>query len=133
MFDHKVAPTTDELQTVCPGEQQTTVICSTNHTFLEWNVSTARQYEVRTVSYLDQNPTISPVLIKYANFTFSRVSSNLTLPLVSTVTMNNVTSNLEGTMISCTGLNSTSESTMVLVITIHIYDMDIGRLLILIL
>ena len=84
---------TDKLQPIlCPGEPQTILVCSTNNTFLEWNISNARQHDVRSISHLDQNPTISPVLINFANFTFSCVSSQLALSLVSTVTINNVTS-----------------------------------------
>jgi hypothetical protein len=65
-----------------------------------------------------------------ANFTFSRVSSPRALPLVSTMTIMNITSNLEGTVISCTGLNSSSVSSVEMMTTIHVYDMDVGRSLI---
>ena len=61
-----------------------------------------------------------------ADFTFLRVSSPGALPLVTTMIIMNVASNLEGTVISCTGLNSSSEST-VLMTTVHVYDMDVGR------
>ena len=64
-----------------------------------------------------------------ANFTFSRVSSPGALPLVSIMMIMNITSNLEGTTISCTGLNSSSVSSVVLMTTIHVYDMDVGKLL----
>jgi hypothetical protein len=50
--------------------------------------------------------------------------------LVSTMTIMNVTSSLEGTVITCTGLNSLSVSSVVLMTTLHIYDMDVGRSLI---
>ena len=119
---------TDKLQTICPGEQQTTLMCSTNHIFLEWSVSTiSRQPETRSISYLDQNVVISPITMNSANFTFLRVSSPMTLPLVSTMKIMNVNSNLEGTMVSCTGRNS-SVSSVVLIKTIHVYDIDAGRL-----
>jgi hypothetical protein len=116
--------------TICPGEQQTTLMCSTNHIFLEWNISTIGQHEIRSVSYLDQSLAILPIMMDSTNFTFSRVSSPGALPLVSTMTIMNVTSNLEGTVITCTGLNGSSVSSVVLMTTLHIYDMDVGRLLI---
>jgi hypothetical protein len=116
-----------DMYTICPGEQQITLMCSTSHIFLEWNVSTFNEHEVRSVSTFDQNPNILPVLMNSANFTFSRVSSPRALPLVSTMTIMNVNSNLEGTMISCSGLNSSSVFSVVLMITLRIYDMDIGR------
>ena len=118
----------DKLQTVCPGEQPTTLTmsCSTNHTFLEWSISTLK-HETRSISYLDQNVFVQPIMVDSANFTFSRISSPGTLPLVSTMTIMNITSNLEGVTISCIGLNSSSLSSVVLMTTIHVYDRDVGR------
>ena len=116
---------------ICPGVQHMTLMCSTNHIYLEWNVSTIRQpslriHETRSIPYLDQNIAVSPILINSVSFTFSRVSSPGELPLMSTMIINNVTSNLEGTVISCTGLNSSSVSSVVLMTAIHIYDIN-GR------
>ena len=118
----------DKLQAVCPGEQPTTLTmsCSTNHTFLEWSISTPRR-ETRSIPYLDQNVFVPPIMMDSANFTFSRVSSPGALPLASTMTIMNITSSLQGTVITCTGLNSSLVSSVVLMITIHVYDMDIGR------
>ena len=112
------------------GEQQSTLMCSTNHIFLEWNVSSLGHTETRSISNLDQNVVVSPIIMMdSAKFTFSRVSSPRALPLVSTMMILNVTSNLEGTVISCysTGQNSSSVSSVVLMTTVHIYDMDVGR------
>ena len=68
-------------------------MCSTNHIFLEWNVSTVRENQTRPeVSYSDQNVVVSPMLTNSANFTFSRDSSPRDLPLVSTITIMNVAS-----------------------------------------
>ena len=104
-------------------------MCSTNHTFLEWSVSTAGQVQptTRSISYFDQIVVIQPILINSANFTFSRLSSPGALPLATTMTIMNITSNLEGTVISCTGLNGSLVSSVVLMTTVHIYDMDVGR------
>ena len=120
---------TDEFQTVCPGEQQTTLMCGADHIYLEWNVSIIRQpslriHETRSIPYLDQNIVVSPILINFASFTFSRDSSPGALPLVSTMKIKNVTSSLEGTVIRCTGLNSSSVSSVVLMTTIHVYDIN---------
>ena len=51
----------------------------------------------------------------------------MALPLVSTMTIENMNSYLEGTMINCTGLNSSSVSSVVLMTTIHVFDNDRGR------
>ena len=104
-------------------------MCSTNHTFLEWSVSTAGQVQstTRSISYFDQIIIVQPILMNSANFTFLRVSSPGALPLVSTMIIMNITSNLEGTVISCSGLNSSLVSSVMLMTTVHIYDMDVGR------
>jgi hypothetical protein len=65
-----------------------------------------------------------------ATFTFSQVSSPRALPLVSNMTIMNINSNLEGTVITCTGLNSSLAPYVVLTTILHIYDMDVGRSLI---
>ena len=114
-----------QINIICPGEQQITLMCSTNHIFVEWNVSLGK-IETRSISYSDQNPTIAPITMNSADFTFSRESSPEALPLETTMTTMNVNSNLEGTVITCTGLNSSSSS-VVLMTTVHVYDMDIGR------
>ena len=69
-------------------------------------------------------------MVDSANFTFSRVSSPGALPLVTIMTIMNITSNLEGTIISCTGQNSSLVSSVLLMITIHVYDMYVGKSLI---
>jgi hypothetical protein len=119
-----------DTHTICPGQWQITLMCSTKHIFLEWSISTIEEYVTRSISNLDQNPTITSILLNSANFILARVSSQGLLPLVSTMTIMNITGNLEGTVITCNGLNSSSESTLVLMTTIHIYDMDVGRSLI---
>ena len=50
----------------------------------------------------------------------------MTLPLVSTMTIENINSNLEGTVITCTGLNSSSVSSVALMTTVHFFDVSIG-------
>ena len=117
------------LDYLCPGEQQT-LVCSANYTLLEWSVTRLNQIlrETRSIPYEGQNPIIVPIMINSANFTFSRDSSPEALPLVSTMTIKNVTSNLNGTVVSCTGLNSSSMFSVVLMNTIRIFDVYIGRI-----
>ena len=104
---------TDKLQIVCPGEQPTTLMCSTNHTFLEWNISSFMQTMTRSIPYLDQNVFVRPIMVDSTNFVFSRVSSPGVLPLATTMMIMNITSNLEGTVITCTGQNSSLVSSVV--------------------
>ena len=107
----------------CPGGSET-LTCSTNYTFLEWNISSFRQTETRSISYFDQNLVVQSIMMDSAKLTFSRVSSPGALPLVSTMMIMNITSNLEGTIITCTGLNSSLVYSVVLMTTIHVY---VGR------
>ena len=112
---------------LCPGERYS-LVCSTIHLFLEWSVRTTSQpmlYE-RTVSSSDRSPLILPIRLNTANITFSRDSPRMVLPLVSTMTIENVNSYLEGTMINCTGVNSSSVSSIVLMTTIHVFDINRG-------
>ena len=44
---------TDKVQTICPGEKQTTLVCSANHVFLELSVSALRESQTRSLSYSD--------------------------------------------------------------------------------
>ena len=114
---------------LCPGGQHT-LVCSTNHIFLEWSVRTTSQpmmHETRTVSSSDRSPFILPIRVNAANITFSRDSAHMTLPLVSIMTIENVNSYLEGAMINCTGLNSSSVSNVALMTTVCVFDINRGR------
>ena len=115
---------------LCPGERYS-LVCSTNYTFLEWSVRITSQpmlqlYE-RTVPSSDRSPLILPIRVNTVNITFSRDSPRMVLPLVSTMTIENMNSYLEGTMINCTGVNSSSVSSVVLMTTIRVFDNDRGR------
>ena len=109
-------------------DEQHTLVCSTDHLFLVWNVRKTSQPsldEMRSVSSSGQNPVILPIRVILTNFEISRDSPQMTLPLVSTMTIENVNSNLEGTVITCTGQNSSSSS-VVLMTTVHIFDVSRG-------
>ena len=89
--------------------------------------------QMRTVTSSGQNPVILSILIaNTASITFSRDSPQMTLPLVSTMTIENVNSNLEGTVITCTGQNSSSVFSVVLMITVHTFDSNRGMITIII-
>ena len=117
---------------LCPGKQNT-LVCSTNHIFLEWSVRTTSQPsqpEMRSISSSGQNPDniTTPIMVNSNSITFSRDSPQMALPLVSTMTIENVNSNLNGTMINCTGLNSSSVSSVVLMTTVHVIDINRGMI-----
>ena len=110
-------------------DEQHTLVCSTDHLFLVWNVRKTSQPsldEMRSVSSSGQNPVILPIRVILTNFEISRDSPQMALPLVSTMTIENVNSNLEGTMITCTGQNSSSVSSVVLMTTVHFFNVSRG-------
>ena len=69
---------------------------------------------------------VLPIRVNTTNITFSRDSLRMALPLVSTMTIVNVSSHLNGSVISCTGINSSSVFSVVLMKTIHIFDVNRG-------
>ena len=78
--------------------------------------------QIRTVSLFAIRPVvIIPIRVNATKITFSRDSSRMTLPLVSTMMMEYVNSHLEGT-----GINSSSVSSVVLMKTIRIFDANRG-------
>ena len=81
---------------------------------------------MRSVSSSGEDPIILPIIVNTANITFSRDSPQMTLPLESTMTIENVNNRLEETVITCIGLNSSSVSSAVLMKTMHIIDIDRG-------
>jgi hypothetical protein len=120
----------ESILSVCPGGQHT-LVCSTNHIFLEWCVITTSQplvSETRSISSSGQSPAILPIRVILTDLEFSRDSPQMTLPLVSTMIIDNVISYLNGTMISCTGLNSSSVSSVALMTMIHVIDINTGMI-----
>ena len=119
-----IIPHTGQLHT-CPGEQRM-LLCSVSYTFIQWGILTMNQTLRQTtiVPYLGQNLISILTLTNSTTFIFSRNSSPGTLPLVSTMTIKNVTSSLEGTVISFTGINSSSIPSVVLMTTIHVFDIN---------
>ena len=115
---------------LCPGESQT-LVCNASYMFLEWSVITTSQpslNQTRTISYsaITSAVMVLPIRVNTTNITFSRHSPRMALPLVSTMTIVNVSSHLNGSVISCTGINSSSVFSVVLMKTIHIFDVNRG-------
>ena len=114
---------------ICPGEQHT-LVCSTDHLFLEWNIKKSQPSlnQTRSISSSGQNPVILSIRVIHTNIEFSRNSPQMALPLVSTISILNVNSDLEGTVITCTGLNSSLVSSVVLMEIVYVYDSNRGMI-----
>ena len=98
---------------VCPGEP-INFICSTNGTYIVWNVTT------RTVVVSRANAlNISQTLINNndSNIIARRIQS---LQLTSVLMVFTVTDYLNGVDINCTSIGSTSGDTMTLITRVHV-------------
>ena len=110
------------MTSVCPGEQLT-LTCNTSTYTHRWTLvdpNTGMMHS-RLVSVPVHVPeTIPPLQVQSFYFTFAVTSTPGTLPLISTLTVNNVTDYLNTSRISCLGVgseNSTSE-----VVNIHVIE-----------
>ena len=99
---------------VCPG-RQLSLTCHTNESILRWSITQpggSATYDFRDISTIG---SISPLPIDVAGRSvyvyFSRQSVN---PLISTLSIDSISTDLNGTRISCSSLNS-SESVMTVI------------------
>ena len=90
---------------VCPGGQLV-LTCHTNETVLRWTFS-FRPSESRSTSSSDSSNSTAPLIINETTLRILRTSIS---PLTSTLFIDNVTADLNGTMIFCSyrGGNSTT-------------------------
>ena len=126
-----------EVSLLCPGEELT-ITCGTNDTnFLEWNltfsisgmtesrtrlVSSIGQFETSSIPANDQN------MMTIFHFLITRRSDSGSIPLISTLSVSNVTANnyLNGTEVHCIeSYNSTVELDR-FVTTIHVFKLEHG-------
>ena len=121
------------MASVCRGDQLE-LICTTTGRFLEWSFSLVSTGETTTVTrYLRVLSTsavvswISPVIVANSSFTFSRISVQNTLPLISRLLINPVSAELNGTVVNCTDIVETSETASTLVQIIN-EDLIFGML-----
>ena len=105
----------------CPGSQLS-FTCSTNLDILEWNITVgmlpSRRQLVTDISRFDL-----PLMINSHSFNVTRDSADRSKPIISTLTTSAVTSDLNGTTISCMDIGGSESSTMVA--TINVITPDI--------
>jgi hypothetical protein len=93
---------------VCHGGAMS-VTCSTSADLLHWNVallhpSPQRTFE-RILTYIGTIRMETPIMTNLTTLRITRsLDSSSSLPLVSTITTENVTTDLNGTMITCSGM-----------------------------
>ena len=107
---------------VCPGTQPS-FRCSTNLTYLEWNVTVFQSGtpHSRTLLVVSTSFFTFPLVVNGHSFRVTRDSASASLPIISTLTILNATVDLNGTNIYCTeeGSSPTAVSST-LVASIHI-------------
>ena len=112
------------MTSVCPGEQLTST-CNTSTYAHRWTLvdpNTGMMYSrLVSVPVHDTPQIIDPLKVQSFTFTFAVTSALGTLPLISTLTVNNVTDYLNTSRIGCQvedgSENSTSE-----VVNIHVIE-----------
>ena len=101
----------DKVANVCDGDELQ-LTCDVPGTFLEW-----RSTYLLPGGYVVQNGGIARNETRQVNsvtITISRISDANILPLLSVLTVNPVTADLNGTEITCTDLESTNSTSTII-------------------
>ena len=107
------------MASVCGGDQLE-LICTTTGSFLEWNFSLIPTGETNAMTYsriltaLSSSADISPLILENSSFTFSRISAQNTLPLISRLLINPVSAEPNRIEVNCADIE-TSETASTLV------------------
>ena len=122
-----------ELVSACLGERLD-FICTTNREFIQWNVTVIEQgsqethsREARLVAY--GGSPLQSLTVNGIPFTVAINSSSESRPLISTLSVANVTADVNGTKVNCTGFTG-SEAPQTMVTTVIVTNlsksMDLG-------
>ena len=93
---------------VCPGEDLV-FVCSTNRSFIEWNVTLilgSGERISRTRLVASGSAHVIPLVVQMTSF---NIIVHESLPLTSTLTAANTTTDLNGTQVSCTAIQDSIE------------------------
>ena len=90
---------------LCPGDELI-LTCSTNETFLQWRISTSVR---RLVPSQGAASELEPLTINSTTFYISKVSDNEAVPLISTITVYNVTADLNRTAVNCAEIDENGQ------------------------
>ena len=106
---------------MCMGEQLT-FICTTDREFIEWNVTVLHLEErsSRTRLVLTQTLVTRPLVINMMIFDITRISIIGSLSLISTLTVANVTTDVNGTEMNCTDIGNSLAETSSSVATVYV-------------
>ena len=112
------------IASVCSGEHLD-ITCTISGTFIRWyirpeNESNAFRTYIRTLSSLSVVSGVAPLMINSTMFSFSRISTQGTLPLSSRLEISPVSEILNGTEMKCEDVTAmvNSSATIINVISI---------------
>ena len=104
---------------VCRVGDQLELTCNSTGSFLRWIFTIGNEQGVpqeyrRNINSQDGSQQMSMIEVNSTTFTFMRISDQGVLPLISTLVINSVSSTLNGTVVHCVDVGtSTTASTTV--------------------
>ena len=117
------------MASVCGGDQLE-LICTTTGNFLEWSFSLIPTGETTAMTYsrilTTLSADVSSLILANSSFTFSRISAQNSLPLISGLLINPVSAEPNGIEVNCADIE-TSETASTLVKIIN-EDLIFGTL-----
>ena len=122
-----VSLSTPGIVSVCPGENLH-FMCSTNWSFIEWNITVVQsRLQSRTKLVSDISP-LPMLIVNGIIFSITRNSSLRSHRWTSTLSVANVTADLNGTIVKCTAIEHSTLEIDSLLTTVLIIRADISEL-----
>ena len=108
---------------VCQVGDQLELICNSTGSFLRWILTVGNDQGVpqeyrRNINSQDGSQQMSMIEVNSTTFTFMRISDQGMLPLISTLVINSVSNDLNGTVIHCVDVGTS----MTVSTTLHLID-----------
>ena len=120
--DSRVIPLTEShnvASEVCPG-RELNLLCQTNSSYLNWHLAVPYMFNTPYMRFLSSTLSLNslrPINVSGHIFNITRTSIEGSLPLESTLSVANVTTDIEGTRIDCLN-NGSNLSTIIHVIRV---------------
>jgi hypothetical protein len=115
---------------VCRVEDPLLLTCTASTQFIRWNIFRANEEIIGSAQFnsRDANQMPSNIDVNLTTFTFTRTSAQGASPLTSTLSIDSVSIDLNGTVVRCTDVSNpmTSASTTIQIIDIGEYYYNIS-------
>ena len=99
-----------------------TLTCSTSEAFLQWSITNVQTSVSRLVSFQGEARELEPLSLSSISFYISKASDNEVVPLVSTISVYNVTTDLNTTAVSCSEIARNGQIERISMTIIHIIE-----------